>query len=416
MRDLMPRSGKPGELPSRCADAIAWLSNELGRKGYVHVTTLRHLRAARHLLLWADAQGIVLRAIDDTFVARFRRHLSTCRCAGFHARAVPHQHAEAARGARFFVACLREAGVLKPSPAQEEFAPAHSLVAGFSEWMRGTRGVTSTTVRIYRAVAVDILDSFPDLEGGLAADALRSFVLARCRKSGTSKAKQVVTGMRMFLRYLATQGVCSASLVYAVPGVAHWRLSSLPRYLTAPEVERVVRACDATTPVGLRDRAIVLLLARLGLRAGDIIALRLSDIDWRESTISVTGKSRRAVRLPLSQEVGNAVLAYLRRGRPRLESDRVFLRALAPWGALNWHGAVSSLVGRAIRRAGVPAPSHGAHVLRHSAATEMLRQGASLQTIGAVLRHRSVDTTTQYAKVDVQSLSQVALAWQGAVP
>ena len=201
----------------------------------------------------------------------------------------------------------------------------------------------------------------------------------------------------------------------AVPTIAMWRLSALPRYLPSADVERVIATCNRDTAVGLRDRAAILLLARLGLRAGDILNMHLGDIDWTHATVRVSGKSRYEVKLPLTQEVGDAVLDYLRRGRPPVQDTHLFIRMQAPWRSLRV-SAVSAIVARAIARAGVEAPFRGAHVLRHSAATGMLRQGATLQQVGAVLRHKYLDTTAHYAKVDVQRLRDIALPWPEVFP
>jgi site-specific recombinase XerD len=198
----------------------------------------------------------------------------------------------------------------------------------------------------------------------------------------------------------------------AIPVLAHWRLSSLPRYLPADEVERVIASCDLTLAVGKRDRAILLLLARLGLRAGDIVQLRLRDIEWKQAWIHVSGKGRSETRLPLTQKVGDALVTYLTSGRPPTDTDTVFVRSRAPFRAFASHCAVSAIVDRALARAGVTRPSRGAaHLLRHSVATSMLRHGASLQDVAALLRHRSVTTTEIYAKVDVTALRRIAQPW-----
>jgi integrase/recombinase XerD len=196
--------------------------------------------------------------------------------------------------------------------------------------------------------------------------------------------------------------------------VPQWRLSSLPRYLEAPDVERVVGSCDLTTGHGLRDYAILLLLSRLGLRAGDVVAMALDDIDWRRGTLRVQGKSHREAVLPLPQDVGDALLAYIQRGRPRSDSARAFLTVQAPTRPFASSSAVSDIVRFALARAGLQnPPSRGAHLLRHSAATAMLRAGGSLETIATVLRHRSPETTAHYAKVDVDMLQQIAQRWPG---
>jgi integrase/recombinase XerD len=188
----------------------------------------------------------------------------------------------------------------------------------------------------------------------------------------------------------------------------------LPRYLQPEEVERVISSCDPATPAGARDRAILLLLARLGLRAGDIVRLRLEDIDWKEASIRVAGKGRRQALLPLTQEMGDAIAAYIKDGRPQSDAATLFIRSRAPFRAFADHCAIWMIVAQAMRRADVACPSRGAaHVLRHSMASSMLRQGASLQEIAGVLRHRSIATTEIYAKVDVVALRQIAQPWPG---
>jgi site-specific recombinase XerD len=216
----------------------------------------------------------------------------------------------------------------------------------------------------------------------------------------------------MFLRFLIANGHCAAGLEGAIPTLAHWRLGNLPRYLQPDEVERIIASCDRSSPVGRRDRAILLLVARLGLRAGEVVHLRLSDIDWKSGSIQVCGKSRRQTQLPLTQEIGQAIVDYLQRGRPRSSADTVFVRCHAPFRSLHCHRAVSWIVAQALRRAGVVRPSLGAaHLLRHSVATSMLRQGASLKDIAGILRHSSIQTTQIYAKVDVLALRQIAQPW-----
>lgn len=218
----------------------------------------------------------------------------------------------------------------------------------------------------------------------------------------------------MFLRFLIAGGKCATGLDAAIPVLAHWRLSSLPRYLQSDEVERVIASCDSATSIGKRDRAILLLLARLGLRAGDIVQLRLADVDWKEAGICVSGKGRRQTLMPLTQEMGDAIVDYIKDGRPHTTVDTLFLRSRAPFRALANHCAVSMIVIQAMRRAAVTCPSRGAaHVLRHSVASSMLRQGSTLQDVADVLRHRSVATTEIYAKVDVLTLRQIAQPWPG---
>ena len=238
-----------------------------------------------------------------------------------------------------------------------------------------------------------------------AAALIRSAVLGRKGLECPGAMKRTTYVLRSWLRYLGAVGHCPTTLVYAVPTIASWRGSHLPRYLPAADVERVIAACDTRRPAGRRDRAILLLLARLGLRAEDVRSLQLTDIDWGRGQVRLCGKGRRETRLPLPQEVGDAVLAYL---------EHLFLRSAAPWTPFTESAAISKIVARALDRAGIAgAPSRGAHLLRHSVATAMLRSGATLETIGTVLRHRNIATTAHYAKVDVDRLRLIAQPWPG---
>jgi site-specific recombinase XerD len=286
-----------------------------------------------------------------------------------------------------------------------------NLLNAFRCWMKENRGVTEKTLDNYRPIIASLLESLDGDPSRIDAHSLRAFARRYAELHRAGNLAGVATTLRIFLRYLIAEGKCTVGLDSALPPVAGWRLSTLPRYLPASDVERIVTACDPTTPTGARDRAIVLLLARLGLRADDIVRLRISDIDWQMANIRLSGKGRREALLPLTQEVGDAILAYLERGRPDVDTDRVFIRAIAPLRPTANSGLVSKIVARAIKRAGVITTFRGAHVLRHSAATQMLRQGITLQDISAVLRHRSVETTIIYAKVDVGLLQLIAQPW-----
>lgn len=277
---------------------------------------------------------------------------------------------------------------------------------GFAAWLAARR-YSPSTIRSYLRAAAEVLGSDPHW---YTAAQLRAFVLTQSHGYSYSHAESIVTAVRMFVRFLIAHQACAQGLQYAIPRVARWRRASLPRYIDSVDIQRVVDACDPSDPLGARDRAVLLLLARLGLRAGDIASLRLSDIDWAGGRLQVTGKSRQPVWLPLPQEVGDALLHYIQAARPAVGEAGVFLITHAPYTPIIPR-QVSSTAERAIRRAGIQAPSHGAHLFRHSAATGWLRQGMSLQAIGTVLRHRDVDTTAIYAKVDVDSLRRVVLPW-----
>ncbi len=237
--------------------------------------------------------------------------------------------------------------------------------------------------------------------------------LSRASSHGIQRAKSIVNAVRSFLRFLGLTGQCPPDMQYAIPGFASWQLSSVPRFLVSEDVERVIGSCTGYINE-LRDRAVLLLLARLGLRASEVAQLKFADIDWRNGSILVYGKGRRQETLPLPQDVGDAILLYLDHSRLTLKVPEVFTTVLAPCRALT-RAAVTHIVRSALRRAGIKAPINGAHVLRHSTATTMLHQGVSLAGIGAVLRHRSPMTTAHYAKADFGLLSQIAQPWPGVL-
>jgi len=248
---------------------------------------------------------------------------------------------------------------------------------------------------------------------GLGAAEVAEFVGRECPARSIGSAKMLVTVMRSLLRFLHVAGYTPASLVTAVPGVAGWRGGGLPKALASAQVARLLAGCDRRRGVGRRDFAIVLLLARLGLRAGEVAAMRTDDIDWRRGELVVRGKGRREERLPLPVDVGEAVVGYLRRGRPRAGDRVLFRRACAPLGPLGVSG-VKWVVRRACDRAGLARV--GPHRLRHTAATQMLRAGGGLAEVAQVLRHRSLSTTAIYAKVDRATLAGLALPWPVGAP
>lgn len=285
----------------------------------------------------------------------------------------------------------------------------------FCHWMHTQRGVTETTLSGYRPALRRLLLALGDQPEQYTAKQLRQLVLDHTRGHRPPQARTTVTVLRMFLRFLIAQGRCHSELLLAIPRLAGWRGSSLPSYLSAEQIERVIGTCDCTSAIGARDRAVLLLLARLGLRAGDVAALQLNDIDWEQGLVRVSGKNRRQTSLPLPQDVGEALLRYLTDHRPFVDTSHVFVTVIAPFMPFSrW--MVSTITARAIRHAQIDAPSYGAHLLRHSAATAMLRQGVSMETIGAVLRHASIEATHVYTKVDVDLLDQVVMPWLEVEP
>jgi integrase/recombinase XerD len=393
---------------------LSAISEELKAQGFSYWILRRRLQGAAHCSDWNRRQGRPIGHLHESMLEEFEAHLGTCRCRT-PLRLSSHDNVRLLAGAQALLDYLRRCGVIISVPPSNQAADPPALVAGFFDWMRSQRGTQEGTLRQYGVVIKDVLEALGTDPRLYRAESIRTFILSRTKGRTRANAKEVTSVMRMFLRYLIAEGKCRTGLDDAVPRLAMWRLSALPRYLPAADIERVIAACDRETAVGLRDRAAILLLARLGLRAGDIRQMDLPDIDWTHASVRVSGKSRYEASLPLTQEVGDAVLEYLRKGRPPVPGTRLFVRMQAPWRPLQV-SAVSAIVGRAIARAGVDASFHGAHVLRHSAATEMLRQGATLQQVGVVLRHRYLDTTAHYAKVDVQRLRDIALPWPEVFP
>jgi integrase len=275
--------------------------------------------------------------------------------------------------------------------------------------------VSDATVKLYTRDAAGLMTALGENPVAWDPAGIRSYFLDRASRSGNGRIEKLTTSLRAFLRYLAVAGRCQAGLDSVVPAYAHWRLADMPRYLTPEQVTRLIAACDGDAVARRRDRAIVLLLARLGLRAGDVAQLRLADIEWETGSLRVLGKSRYEVRLPLPQDVGDAIAAYLECRPSACQGDRVFLRTIAPCRPFRNGDGISSVVKRIMKRAAVVTPVKGAHALRHTAATEMLRHGVPLEKIGLVLRHRGIDTTAYYAKADVALLKQVAQPWPEAL-
>ena len=381
----------------------------LAQRGYRFENIRRRVQGAAQLGMWAQTTGCSLQTLSLAALSDFRKFLSS-RGQLFYSGG---HHSIPWLGAQNFVAYLQAEKLMTPLSASSP-AIQPELLRAFEQWMQDHRGVRTSTLITYRPHVVDLLANLGKRVEHIEAIQLQTFILAYAERSGPAAAKTRVKATRMFLRFLIATELCKPGLDASVPTIAEWRLSSLPRYLPPEDLERVIDGCDDSTVIGIRDKAIVLLLARLALRASDVAGLRGDDIDWAQGTLSVVGKNRREAKLPLPQEVGDAMLRYLDMARPPVESSCFFITVTAPWKPITRY-VVKAAAAQAIRRAGVQAPSYGAHVLRHSAATSMLRDGASLPVIGEVLRHRHIDTTAHYAKIDVGLLQEVTRSWPGAV-
>lgn len=348
---------------------------------------------------------------EDLTTARFGEFSALCR-AGVER---PAGH----RTLRPLVGYLRDLGAVPEATVGT--TPVNALVGRYRSWMAEDRALAQRTIRRYEETAQRFLAARADRRGGgcgaeeLAGTEVFEFLLAETERVSVGSAKGRVAELRSLLRFLFLEGWTTTPLAVSIPPVAGWRDTALPRTLSRPQVEAILAAHDTTTVTGRRNHAIVLVLARLGLRAAEVGALHLQDLDWRAGQLTVRGKARRDDALPLPADVGEAIAEYLRDGRPQTPCRAVFVTRFAPLKALAPQ-SVSKIVYDASRRAGIDPPVCS-HRLRHALATEMLAAGVRLPDIGQVLRHRDLATTAVYAKVDHDALRELAVAWpHTAVP
>lgn len=315
------------------------------------------------------------------------------------------------------LAMLSQTGVVKQHQEPAEDNARSRAIGEFQLYLLQERGLSQSTLHNYVPVIEQFLSErfhhrAPNF-GMLRAPDVTGFVVRHAHQLSPGRAKLMVTALRSFFRYLRHRGAMSTDLAGCVPTVPNWSLSTLPKFLPAGDVERLLECCDRKTSVGRRNHAILLLLARLGVRAGEVVGLNLDDIDWSTGLITIRGKGGKPAQLPLPPDVGEALSAYLRLDRPLSATRSVFIRHRAPLVGFGNSSTISSIVMRALKHAGVESAHTGAHVLRHSLATSLLRQGGSLDEIGELLRHQSPNTTAIYAKVDIAALHTLALPWPG---
>lgn len=383
-----------------CAAGVA-------EQGYSHDSIRQQIVAIADFSRWLKQKNMDVHALDSKVVDRFLRLRGRPRRVR---RGDP-------KTLQRLLTMLRQKGVVKPhQPPVTDNAQAR-IVADFQRYLLQERGLSPLTLLNYVAVMEQFLsERFHNRAPNFAmlrAPDVTGFVMRHARQLSPMRARLMVTALRSFFRYRRHRGAIATDLAACVPTVPNWSLSTLPRFLPAATVERILECCDQTTSVGRRNHAILLLLARLGVRAGEVGGLSLDDIDWSTGQITLRGKGGKSAQLPLAADVGAALAAYLRHDRPRSATRRVFLRHRAPLVGFGNSSTISSLVRRALKHAGVESAHTGAHVLRHSLATSLLRQGGSLDEIGELPRHQSPNTTAIYAKVDVTALHTLALPWPG---
>jgi site-specific recombinase XerD len=312
---------------------------------------------------------------------------------------------------------LRELGSIPPPSKVVDSTPLGRIKSDFTHYLVAERGLSAATVINYNPTVHRFLKerfSVEEVElSELSPRDVHRFLLRHAPRVSRGRAKLMATALRSFFRFLRQRGDITSDLASAIPATTNWRLTGLPLSLGPEQVEALLDSCDQDTALGQRDYAILLLLARLGLRAGEVVALTLDDLDWETGTLIVHGKGKRQERLPLPEDVGAAVANYLRGSRPRCASRRVFIRLQAPHRGFSSSVAIDNVVRRALARTGLDPEKKGAHLLRHSLATRLLGSGASLEQIAQLLRHAHPQTTEIYAKVDLRALRALAQPWPG---
>lgn len=393
-----------GPLGAHIDAFAAWLQEQ----GYAQFTIHYFIRLVADLSRWLTLHGFGLKELQPSCINAF-----------VHVREAngslrPGDAAMLSRLLDF----LQAIGAIDPPhpPPLEETAVDH-LCADFTAYLCEERGLSVATVKNYLPpVQQFLLQRFgtgPLCLEKLNTGNISTFILEQAQRLSPKRVQLVVSALRCFLRFLFMKGATTTDLSHCVPKAPLWHMHGLPRALTPEQIEQVLSHCDRTTAVGKRNYAILMLLARLGLRAGEVVALRLEDLHWSVGEIVVRGKGASCDSLPLTQELGEAIVDYLAYGRPQCASRDLFLRSKAPLRGFASSVTVSSLVSRALERAGLNPPVKGAHLFRHGLACSMLLQGATLEQIGTILRHRHPDTTALYAKVDLPRLHCLAAPWPG---
>ncbi|MDE0052831.1 MAG: tyrosine-type recombinase/integrase [Gammaproteobacteria bacterium] len=414
---FLERSGHV-ETPGELEDNLRLLDAFLGgmRDGGYAAETIRKYRCAcTALIVWLHLSRIRLCELTPDVVARFgKRQFAPWIPGAFRGREAwrPDTYATELRGFLRHLAATGRIEAVEPAPV-EPTRPV--LLDRFAVWLENHRGIGPGTIRRHVWLIAEMMPELGDDPRAYDTALIRDVLHRNIQRRSRGYVPVLPTTMRMYLRFLATESRIQPGLVAAVPSVPQKQLSSLPRYIASDDVERAIATCGDNA-TGLRDRAILLLLARLALRAGDIVDLRLTDVDWDGARIRVFGKSRREAVLPLPQDAGDALHAYIATARPKADVDKVFLSTRPPWRGFSSSTGVGSVARRALDRAGIKTfAARGAHVFRHSQATALLRSGATLDVIQSLLRHRSPNTTAIYAKTDAVMLQEIAQCWIGGI-
>lgn len=401
----LPQDMSDGPLGSIASVYAAFLA----KQGYAENSAHLQLRFLNDLNQWLLQQQLLASDLSEQTIQRYMRSR--------HQRYRPRSDDSSTLSRLVYL--LHAHGILKKEPAQYSDNPHQGVENDYDRYLSEERGLSMTTRSSYlffikRFLSTQFGNNSVKFDDLTADDVIR-FIRHQAVRLSPKCGGLMVSALRSFFRYLRHRGDIAINLAACVPTIPNWQYSALPKFLQAGQVKQVLSQCDRCTAKGRRDYAILLLLARLGLRACEIVSLALDDIHWQSGEISIQGKGNRSALLPLPPDVGQAIADYLEKDRPICSTRRVFIRMKAPRRGFANSAAISTIVARTLKRAGIDSPHTGAHLFRHSLATQMLRQGATLADIALLLRHSSINTTTIYAKVDLLALRPLAQPWPGGV-
>jgi site-specific recombinase XerD len=393
------RSGPIGQY-------IDGFASQLHKRGYSLYCIKHKILSASKLSRWLKKRRIILKKLDEKMIDKFLNYLRK-------KSQIQDYDAITLKG---LLEYLRKCNVVPLPPKKIDKSVKNSIIQDFRKHMK-ERNLADSTLRRHSRIAQDFLSERFGSSDAVLEDIkptdITDFVAKQAKRLKPATSRIIVSALRSFFRFLYLCGKIKSELALAVPAVANWRLTTVPKWITQDQIERLLKNCDQSTPVGIRNYAILLLLARLGLRSIDVVNLCLDDIDWESGEIRVSGKNRRQDRLPLPHDVGTAIARYLRESRPKCSSRRVFITVYAPIRGFVGTRGIYKMVYREFKKAGMKPPQMGGHILRHSLASNMLQNGASLGEISEILRHKELTTTQIYTKVDLTSLRKLAQPWPG---
>lgn len=389
-------------------DCIDLYMDRLRKDGYSLVSARFSIRIVDFFIRWLIEGHFDCKDTNEQLAACFfDSEARGCRLRGGDRAAI-----------RRFIAVLRDAQVIAPA-LPPTLTPADQILESYRAYLERRQGLSPRSCEAYLKFTRPFLRDMSIVQTGHFAGLTQADVLGyverRARDASAATAVAMCSRLRSFLRYLLVEGLIVDDLAACVPSIKKWRFTALPTFLSAAQIQQVLQSCDQVTAVGRRDYAVLMLLSRLGLRANEVATLTLDDIDWRSGQFSIQGKGRQRATMPLPPDIGAAIAAYLREGRPASDRRQVFLRVHPPHVGFPSTSGIRDIASRALERAGIHGLAHhGSHVFRHSLATGLLRSGATLNQVGQVLRHKDHNTTRIYAKVDLASLRTLSLPWPGA--